>query len=133
MELSRNRHIEAALFAVILLTVCVAVLPASDDEAPPPSYIFSTLDVPNSAGEFGFTSIGDINRRGDVIGGFSNSLRGGPSFLITKDLTRTNIDCLGSTTSSSGAPQSINSRGGVVGFCRRTAEFMASFGTRMAT
>jgi hypothetical protein len=41
----------------------------------------------------------------------------GPSFLLSKDFTVKNIDCLGSTTTASGFGKGINRHGAIAGFC----------------
>ena len=117
MELRRKRHIATTLIATILLTIGVAVLAATDETSPPVSYIFSTIDLPNAKDIFGATGLGDINERGTVVGGFVDS--SGPSFLLTRDITRTNVDCLGSPTTSSGSSQAINRHGGIAGICNQ--------------
>ena len=65
----------AAIFAIILLALHPLVGLAFEDTSAtqPVSYSFISIDIPNSNGDLGFTSLTDINKDGEITGGFTNS------------------------------------------------------------
>jgi probable HAF family extracellular repeat protein len=62
-------------------------------------------------GATGFTSLDDINDKGEIVGG---STAGG-GFLLDEETKLTDIACPGGTENA--APKSINKRGEIAGFC----------------
>ena len=80
------------------------------------SYIFTSIDIALSRGQFGFTSFGftsldDINDRGEIVGGDTRL----PGFLLDEKTQFTDIECPGARDST--AAKSINKRGEIAGFC----------------
>jgi uncharacterized membrane protein len=76
------------------------------------SYIFTSVDIPTSSGQFGFTTLDDINDRGGIVGGFT---AGPVGFLLDEKTPFTDIACPGAINST--APKSMNKRGEMAGFC----------------
>jgi probable HAF family extracellular repeat protein len=76
------------------------------------SYIFITVDIPTSSGQFGFTSLDDINDQGEIVGNF---VAGPVGFLLDAKSRFTDIECPGAIDST--AAKSINKRGEISGFC----------------
>jgi hypothetical protein len=108
----------AAILAIIILALHPLVGLAFEDTSAtqPVSYSFISIDIPNSSGDLGFTSLADINNDGEITGGFTNS--SGFGFLIGETFRLTDIQCPGVTSVVSPAqPQSINKRGEITGFC----------------
>jgi hypothetical protein len=65
-------------------------------------YIFTSVDIPTSSGQFGSTSLDDINDRGEIVGGST----GGPAgFLLDEKFNFTDIEYPGAIDST--APKSI--------------------------
>src|SRR4029453_12819425 len=107
----------AATLAIILALHPLVGLAFEDTAATQPvSYSFISIDIPNSSGELGFTSLADINNDGEITGGFTNS--SGFGFLLGETFKLTDIQCPGVTSAVLPAqPQSINKRGEITGFC----------------
>ena len=76
------------------------------------SYIFITMDIPTSSGQFGFTSLDDINDQGEIVGNF---VAGPVGFLLDEKTKFTDIECPGAIDST--AAKSLNKRGEIAGFC----------------
>jgi hypothetical protein len=66
------------------------------------SYIFTSVDIPTSSGQFGSTALDDINDRGEIVGGFT---AGPGGFLLDEKTQFTDIGCPGAINST--APKSI--------------------------
>ena len=75
-------------------------------------YIFTSVDIPTSSGQFGFTALDDINDRDGIVGGFT---AGPVGFLLDEKTQLTDIECPGAINST--APKSINKQGQIAGFC----------------
>ena len=70
------------------------------------------IDVPTPAGQLGFTSLGDINDKGQIVGGFTAGPHG---FLLDKRFRlKGTVQCLGATETQ---PEAINRYGEICGFC----------------
>jgi len=70
------------------------------------------IDVPTPAGQLGFTSLGDINDKGEILGGFTAGPHG---FLLDKRFRlKGTVQCLGATETQ---PQATNRYGEICGFC----------------
>jgi probable HAF family extracellular repeat protein len=113
----RNRKNKCCLFvAGTLASLVPALLPVivlGDTLATQvSSYIFITVDIPTSSGQFGFTSLDDINNQGKIVGGF---VAGPVGFLLDEKTKFTDIECPGAIDNT--APKSINKRGEISGFC----------------
>jgi len=108
----------AATLAIIILALHPLVGLAFEDTSATQavSYSFISIDIPNSSGDLGFTSLADINNDGEITGGFTNS--SGFGFLLGETFRSTDIQCSGGTNAVLNAqPQSISKRGEIVGFC----------------
>src|SRR5215510_15741692 len=116
----QNNHrgfVISALTIIVLTLQPVVALAFGDTSATQPvSYSFISIDIPNSEGELGFTSLADINNEGEITGGFSNS--SGLGFLIDRQFKSTDIQCPGTVIVGLPAqPQSINKDAEISGFC----------------
>ena len=101
--------------AATLATLVLALQPGivvGDTLATQASYIFTSVDIPTSSGQFGFTALDDINDRGEIVGGF---VAGPVGFLLDEKFNFTDIECPGAINST--AAKSINKRGEIAGFC----------------
>jgi probable HAF family extracellular repeat protein len=76
------------------------------------SYIFTTVDIPTFNGQFGFTSLDDINDRGKIVGNF---VAGPHGFLLDEQSKFTDIQCPDALDGT--AAKSINRHGAIAGFC----------------
>jgi probable HAF family extracellular repeat protein len=76
------------------------------------SYIFITVDIPTSSGQFGFTSLDDINNQGEIVGNF---VAGPHGFLLDEKFKFTDIQCPDAIDGT--AAKSINKHGEIAGFC----------------
>jgi uncharacterized membrane protein len=76
------------------------------------SYIFITVDIPTSEGQFGFTALNDINDRGQIVGNF---VAGPHGFLLDEQSRFADIQCPDATAGT--AATSINKHGEIAGFC----------------
>jgi hypothetical protein len=76
------------------------------------SYIFITVDIPTVDGQFGFTSLADINDRGKIVGNF---VAGPHGFLLDERSKFTDIQCPDALDGT--AAKSINRHGALAGFC----------------
>ena len=108
----------ATMLAIILALHPLGGLAFADTTVPQPvSYRFISIDLPNSSGDLGLTSLADINNDGAIIGGFADS--SGFGFLLGDTFRVTDIQCPGDTNAAPNAqPQSINKHGEISGFCR---------------
>src|SRR5712671_4494489 len=61
------------------------------------SYIFISVDIPTSSGQFGFTSLDDINEQGKIVGNF---VAGPVGFLLDEKTKFTDIECPGAIEST---------------------------------
>jgi hypothetical protein len=57
------------LISTLAVHTSVALVFADDPTASASSYRFITIDIPTPAGQLGFTSLGDINEKGEITGG----------------------------------------------------------------
>jgi hypothetical protein len=119
MRKKKHRVFAIAALAIIILALhpLVGLVFGDASATQPASYSFISLDIPNSSGELGFTSLADINNDGEITGGFTNS--SGFGFLIGKTFSSTDIQCPGSLNPAvpNAQPQSINKHGEITGFC----------------
>src|SRR5918992_4452326 len=76
------------------------------------SYTFISVGVPNPRGELTFTSLSDINDKGEIVGGFTVGEPQG--FLIDKNGRTISIQCPGASFT---APRGINKFGEIAGGC----------------
>jgi probable HAF family extracellular repeat protein len=112
--MGKNKHhffVITALAIIIFVLqpiVCVADTLATQAS----SYIFITVDIPTSNGQFGFTSLDDINDRGEIVGNF---VAGPVGFLLDERTKFTDIECPGAIDST--AAKSINNHAEIAGFC----------------
>jgi uncharacterized membrane protein len=92
----------------------VALVFGDDLTVNAPSYSFTTIDMPASQGQLGFTTLADINEKGEITGGFTDSNLGPYGFLLDKKRRSTDIRCSKDVVSTE--PQSINKHGEIAGF-----------------
>lgn len=78
------------------------------------SYSFVTVDIPTPDGQFGFTTLEDINAKGEIAGAFTNSIVGPFGYILDKKFRPTEIRCSEDVLSTE--PQSINNQGEITGF-----------------
>ena len=97
---------------IFVLQPTVYVVFAGDPPNDAVAYIFTSIDIPTSRGEFGFTSLDDINDKGESVGGF---VAGPVGFLLDEKTKFTEIECPGAIDST--APKAINNRTEISGFC----------------
>src|SRR5262245_28249959 len=124
----------AEILASFVLTLHPLVGLAHEDTlAPEPvSYTFISVDIPNRRGEFGFTTLGDINNDGEITGGFVKS--SGLGFLLGKAFRSTDIQCPGVTIGALfTVPRSINNRGEIAGSCLVSDRFQGFFRDKEGT
>jgi len=76
------------------------------------SYLFSSVDIPTSSGQFGFTSLDDINDAGTIVGNF---VAGPVGFVLDAQTQLTDIACPDARQST--AAKSMNKWGEIAGFC----------------
>jgi len=55
------------------------------------SYSFVTVDIPTPDGQFGFTTLEDINAKGEIAGAFTNSIVGPFGYILDKKFRPTEI------------------------------------------
>jgi hypothetical protein len=79
----------------------------------PPRYEFISVELPNSQGALGLTTLTDINNRGELVGGFAAADAEG--FLISERRGVVRMRCPDVTFQT--APLGINNFGLVAGFC----------------
>jgi probable HAF family extracellular repeat protein len=104
----------AGTLAILILALqpIVCVVFADNVATQASSYIFTTIDIPTSSGEFGFTSLDDINDEGETVGNF---VAGPQGFLLDEKTKFTDIECPGAIDNT--AAKSINKQGEIAGFC----------------
>jgi hypothetical protein len=118
MRKNKHRFFVIGALAVIILALqpLVGLVFGDTSATQPVSYSFISIDIPNSSGEIGFTTLADINNDGEITGGFTNS--SGFGFLIGKTFRSTDIQCPDTVDAAPNAqPQSINKHGEIAGFC----------------
>jgi hypothetical protein len=102
----------AATLATLVLALQPGIVVGDTLATQASSYIFTSVDIPTSSGQFGFTTLDDINDRGVIVGGFT---AGPVGFLLDEKTQFTDIKCPGAINST--APKSINKRSEIAGFC----------------
>jgi len=101
-----------------LLILCLSVIPIFEfvsvglAERQPTSYSFLSVEVPNSQGKLGFTSLADINDKGEIVGGFTAGDSQG--FIISKRSEITRTGCPNATFTFL---LGINNSGAIAGSC----------------
>jgi hypothetical protein len=117
MKKSKSHFLKAWLFAILVLAFQASapvVVFAASPESLSPLYDIISIDLPTPDGEFGFTSLADINDKAEIAGGFTNSNLGTYGFILDKKIRPTEIRCSKDVVST--APQSINKHGEIAGF-----------------
>jgi hypothetical protein len=110
--ISRSASVTLGLL-VLALTVSRALVQATGGSTSgTSSYVFTTIDLPNSNGIFGFTGITGISNDGRLVGDFSNS--SGDAFLL-EDGERVSIHCAPKAVDTN--LYGINKRGDIAGVC----------------
>lgn len=117
----RKRNKRGRLFVGATLALIVVTLPPlvgltfGDTFAPRPvSYSFVSLDIPTPSGALGSTSLSDMNRDGEITGGFANSSIGPYGFALANTYRLTEIRCAPDVLGTE--PQAINNDGEITGF-----------------
>jgi probable HAF family extracellular repeat protein len=100
------------ILASFILTLQPGVVVGDTLATQASSYIFTSVDIPTSSGQFGSTALDDINDRGEIVGNF---VAGPVGFLLDEQMQFTDIECPGARDST--AAKSINKRGEIAGFC----------------
>jgi probable HAF family extracellular repeat protein len=98
----------------LVLQAFATVAFAQPSEPLSSSYTFTTIDIPTPGGQFGFTSLTDISKKGKIMGGFTDSNLGPFGFRLNDKHKPTEIRCDDDVLAT--APQSINKRGEIAGF-----------------
>jgi uncharacterized membrane protein len=99
---------------MLALHASVALVFGDDLTVNASSYSFITIDRPAPQGQLGFTTLTDINEKGEITGGFTDSNLGPYGFLLDKKRRSTDIRCSKDVVSTE--PQSINKHGEIAGF-----------------
>jgi uncharacterized membrane protein len=106
-------HLCVAGTLASLVLVLQPVIVLGDTLAPhASSSIFITVDIPTSDGQFGFTSLDDINDQGKIVGNF---VAGPHGFLLDEQSRFTDLQCPDALDGT--AAKSINTPGDIAGFC----------------
>lgn len=74
---------------------------------------FITVDIPTSSGQFGFTTLADINDNEQISGGFTDTNAGPFGFILDKKMRQVEIRCSKDVIAT--VPQGINKHGIVAG------------------
>ena len=96
------------------LHVSAAHVLGDDVTASGSSYNFIAIDLPTPAGLLGFTTLADINEKGEITGGFTDSNLGPFGFFLDEKMRPSDIRCSKAVVSTT--PQSINKHGEIAGF-----------------
>lgn len=112
----RNSKISGFVGLSIVLTLhaTIGLVFGDDFIAGNLSYNFITIDIPTPKGQLGFTTVADINEKGEITGGFTDSNLGPYGFILDKKLRPTAIQCTKDVVSTE--PQAINKHGEIAGF-----------------
>ena len=105
-------------FGSIMIVLQTFVSPVFGQTSEPlSSYNFVTVDVPLPDGQLGFTHLADVNEKGQITGGFTNSNSGTYGFLLKmqKKVRSSQIRCSRKDVVLT-VPQSINRHGEIAGF-----------------
>ena len=102
----------ATTVAILVLALQPMICIADTLPTQASSYIFTTVDIPTSTGQFGFTSLDDINDEGEIVGNF---VAGPVGFLLDEKTMFTDIECPGAIDNT--AAKSINKNAEISGFC----------------
>lgn len=78
-----------------------------------PAYRFVTLDIPTPKGQFGFTTLADINESGEISGGFTDTNLGAFGFILDKKMRQIEVRCSKDVIGT--VPQAINKHGEIAG------------------
>jgi len=108
--MTRRWH-SIATFVLVTIVFSYSTGPALGQSS---SYSFVTVDIPTPDGQFGFTTLEDINAKGEIAGAFTNSIVGPFGYVLDKKFRPTEIRCSKDVLST--APQSINNQGEITGF-----------------
>ena len=95
------------------LHVSAAHVLGDDVTASGSSYNFIAIDLPTPAGLLGFTTLADINEKGEITGGFTDSNLGLFGFFLDEKMRPSDIRCSKAVVSTT--PQSINKHGEIAG------------------
>jgi uncharacterized membrane protein len=116
MKNAKRRLLKTWFFAILVLAFQSAATVgfAASPEALSSLYDIISIDLPTPDGEFGFTSLADINDKAEIAGGFTNSTLGPYGFILDKKIRPTEVRCSKDVVST--APQSINKHGEIAGF-----------------
>src|SRR4029450_1816141 len=106
--MTRKKKNTCSLFVVgilasFVLTLQPGIVVGDTPATQASSYIFTSVDIPTSSGQFGSTALNDINDRGEIVGGFT---AGPDGFLLDEKTQFIDIECPGAINST--APKSIN-------------------------
>jgi probable HAF family extracellular repeat protein len=102
------------LIMLALQTIVGVVFGDTTAPAAAPAYTFITIDIPTLNEQLGFTHLADINEKGEITGGFTNSILGPYGFFLDKKVRSTEIRCSKDVVVTE--PQSINKHGEIAGF-----------------
>lgn len=112
MRKNKHHFFVISALAVIILALQPVILFGDTLVPQASSYIFITVDIPTASGQFGFTSLDDINDEGEIVGNF---VAGPVGFLLDEKTKFTDIECPGAIDNT--AAKSINKHGEITGFC----------------
>jgi hypothetical protein len=116
MKSNKNHFLTACILATLVFAFqsSATVVFAASPELLSSLYDVISIDLPTPDGEFGFTSLADINDKAEIAGGFTNSILGSYGFILDKKIRPTEVRCTKDVVST--APQSINKHGEIAGF-----------------
>src|SRR4026208_611479 len=78
-----------------------------------PAYRFVTVDIPTPKGQFGFTTLADINESGEISGGFTDTNLGAFGFVLEEKMGE--ILCGVPVDVIAALPEAINKHGEIAG------------------
>lgn len=135
---TRERHeknprrffvIVTLVIIIVALQPWIGLVSADTSVTQPASYGFISIDIPNSGGELGFTTLTDINSDAEITGGFTNS--SGFGFLLRETFSANEIQCPRMQNPEPNAhPQSVNKHREIAGFCSTRGKLHGFFRSR---
>ncbi len=116
MRNNKRRGFICLRFLMIVLTLHAsgALVFGHDSSSDHSPYIFMKIDIPTPKGQLGFTALADINEKGEITGGFTDSNLGPYGFFLNKKMRPTDIRCSKDVVSAE--PQAINKHAEIAGF-----------------
>jgi uncharacterized membrane protein len=107
--------VAGAVISIILAFYWVGLAPDAAGAAESSPYVYNKADILTRNGQFGFTSLVDINDSGRIMGGFTDSVAGPYGFVLNDNFKPSEIRCSKKDVVAT-VPQSINRRGEIAGF-----------------